>query len=116
MKVLQINSFGNLSTGRIATDIYRTLRDNGHDGMVAYGRGKIPNDVPAVRIGSRRSIFIDGVMTRLTDRAGFFSVGPTTQLIKKIKEYDPDIIHLHNLHGYYLNIEILFNYFSLCWM
>lgn len=110
MKVLQINSFGNLSTGRIATDIYRTLRDNGHDGMVAYGRGKIPNDVPAVRIGSRRSIFIDGVMTRLTDRAGFFSVGPTTQLIKKIKEYDPDIIHLHNLHGYYLNIEILFNY------
>lgn len=110
MKVLQINSFGNLSTGRIATDIYRTLLENGHDGMVAYGRGKISDDVSSVRIGSRKSIFADGIMTRLTDRAGFFSVGPTKQLIKRICEYDPDIIHLHNLHGYYLNIELLFNY------
>ena len=27
-----------------------------------------------------------------------------------MQEYDPDLIHLHNIHGYYINIELLFNY------
>lgn len=110
MKIFQINSFGNLSTGRIACDIYRTLRENGHDGIVAYGRGKIAEDVASYRIGSRWSVYADGIMTRLMDRAGFYSKHTTKELIKKLIEYDPDIIHLHNLHGYYINIELLFNY------
>ena len=110
MKVFQINSFGNLSTGRIATDIYRTLRENGHEGMVAYGRGMIDDDIPSYRIGNKMSVYADGIMTRLSDRAGFYSKRATKKLIKVIQEYDPDIIHLHNLHGYYINIELLFNY------
>ena len=110
MKVLHINTFGNLSTGRIASDICRTLRENGHEGMVAFSRNTIDKDIPHFQFGSKWSVYADGVMTRLTDRAGFYSSGPTKQLIRKIKEYDPDIIHLHNLHGYYVNIEMLFNY------
>lgn len=110
MKVCQINIFGNLSTGRIAVDIYRTLRENGHEGIVAFARNSIPNDVPHYKFGNKKSIYLDALQSRLRDNAGFNSICPTRQLLKKISEYDPDIIHLHNLHGYYLNVEMLFEY------
>ena len=108
MKVLQINTFGNLSTGKIAVDIYRTLRANGHEGAVAFARNEVPGDVPSFKIGNSLSVYTDGVLTRLTDKAGHYSKGATEKLIKQIKEYDPDIIHLHNLHGYYINVSMLF--------
>ena len=110
MKVLQINTFGNLSTGKIAVDIYRTLRAHGSDGAVAFARNEVPGDVPSFKIGNPLSVYTDGVFTRLTDKAGHYSKGATDKLIKQIKEYDPDIIHLHNLHGYYLNVPMLFDY------
>ena len=53
MKVLQINIFGNLSTGRIATDLYRSLVDSGYDGKVAYARNTITEDVPSIKIGRK---------------------------------------------------------------
>ena len=108
MKVLQINTFGNLSTGKIAVDIYRTLKAHGSDGVVAFARNDTPSDVPSIRIGSSFSVYTDGVRTRLTDKAGHYSKGATKKLIEQIREYDPDIIHLHNLHGYYINVPMLF--------
>lgn len=110
MKVLQINIFGNLSTGRIAVDIYRTLISEGYQGTIAFARNNVPDDVSYIRIGNNFSIYCDGMLTRLTDRAGFFSQNATRKLIEEIQEYDPDIIHLHNLHGYYINLEILFEF------
>ena len=110
MKILQINIFGNLSTGRIAVDLYRTLRDNGEEGKVAFARNTIAEDVPYIKIGSELDVRIHGIMTRITDRTGFYSTKATKQLIKDIESYKPDLIHLHNIHGYYLNIEVLFNY------
>lgn len=110
MKVLQINIFGNLSTGRIAVDIYKTLVMQGHEGIIAFARNTIAEDVPHIRIGNMWSVYADGVMTRLTDKAGFYSRAATKQLIAQIREYNPDIIHLHNIHGYYVNVEILFDY------
>lgn len=114
MKVLQINIFGNLSTGRIVVDLYRTLVENGYEGKVAFARNSIAEDVPYFKIGNMANVFIDGILTRLTDKAGFYSKVVTKKLIKKIVEYNPDIIHLHNLHGYYINIEILFKYLKEC--
>ena len=110
MKILQINIFGNLSTGKIAVDLYRTLKLAGHEGIVAFARNTIAEDVPNIKIGSKWSVYMDGILSRLTDRAGFYSKRATRRLIEQIKEYDPDIIHLHNLHGYYINIELLFAY------
>lgn len=110
MKVLQINIFGNLSTGRIAVDLYRTLTEYGHTGILAFARNSTAEDVPYIRIGSKIDVLIDGVLTRLTDRAGFFSRRSTKKLIIEIEQYNPDIIHIHNLHGYYINIELLFNF------
>ena len=112
MKVLQINTFGNLSTGKIAVDIYRTLKARGHEGVVAFARNDVPGDVPSIRIGNSFSIYADGVFTRFTDKAGHYSKGATAKLIEQIKDYDPDIIHLHNLHGYYINVPMLFEYLA----
>ena len=110
MKVLQINIFGNLSTGRIAVDLYNVLKNNGHQGLVAYARNTISAGIPHYVIGTKQNVYIDALLTRITDRAGFFSKSATIKLIEQIKRYDPDVIHLHNLHGYYINVEILFNY------
>ena len=110
MKVLQINIFGNLSTGRIATDLHRVLIEKGHEGCVAFARNSIAEDVPYIKIGKKWDVLLHGILTRITDKTGFYSRKATIKLIKQIEEYQPDIIHLHNIHGYYINIEILFQY------
>ena len=113
MRVLQINIFGNLSTGRIATDLCRSLEKQGHDGCVAFARNTTASDIPHIRIGSKVDVLFHGVLARLTDRVGFYSRQATKKLIKRIDEYKPDVIHLHNLHGYYLNIKLLLPFLYL---
>ena len=111
MKVLQINSVcGIRSTGRICTDIAEVLRQAGHECRVAYGRETVPQQHKAIsyRIGTDLSVKLDGMKTRLFDNAGFNSVAATKRFIKWMKDYDPDIIHLHNIHGYYINVKLLF--------
>lgn len=110
MKVLQINSFGNLSTGKIAVDIYKALVENGHEGIIAFARGTIENNIPYIKIGNKCDVALHGLMTRLTDKTGFYSKKATKTLLKNIDDYNPDVIHLHNLHGYYINIKMLFDY------
>lgn len=110
MKILQINSVcGYGSTGKIVTDLYYALKELGHDCYVAYGRGNAPEAVQAYRIGSDVDVYVHGILSRLTDKQGFYSSNATKRFVKWMKEYDPDVIHLHNLHGYYINIEILFD-------
>ncbi len=113
MKVLEINSVcGIRSTGRICTDIADVLVNEGHSCMVAYGRENVPDRYKEIsyRIGNNTSVKTDAFLTRIFDNAGFNSKKATKDFIKWAKEYDPDIIHLHNIHGYYINIEILFKW------
>lgn len=111
MKVLQINTVcGNGSTGRIATDIDEHLIKEGHESFIAYGRDFPKNCKNTVKIGSNIDIYLHVIKTRLFDKHGFGSYMATQRFINRIKEINPDLIHLHNIHGYYLNIEILFNY------
>lgn len=111
MKVLQINSVcGTGSTGRIAVDLYKVLESQGHECKIAYGRGDAPNGINTIKIGNKIDNYWHLFKTRVFDKHGFGSRNATKKFIKKIKEYDPDIIHLHNLHGYYINIEILFDF------
>jgi len=111
MKVLQINSVcGMGSTGRIATDIHNSLIDLGHESYIAYGRDLPKNCDDAIRIGTKFDNYINVAKTRLLDEHGFGSKKATKEFINKVKDINPDIIHLHNLHGYYTNIEVLFNY------
>ncbi|WP_174614763.1 glycosyltransferase [Virgibacillus ihumii] len=111
MKVLQINSVcGVGSTGRIATDIHNILVSEGHESYIAYGRGEAKNCDNAIKIGTDIDNYAHVGLTRVFDRHGFGSKKATADFIQKVEKLNPDIIHLHNIHGYYINIEILFDY------
>ena len=113
MKVFFINSvFAQKSTGRICENLAEAVLNKGSEVFIAYGRGSVPKKYKdkSVFLGSKKDIILHGLKTRIFDRHGFSSVSATKKLVKKIEEENPDIIHLHNLHGYYLNIKILFEY------
>ena len=113
MKILQINSVcGIRSTGRICADIADILIANGDDCRVAYGRESVPesyNDI-AVRIGNDADVNCHAFTSRIFDNTGHGSKKATRDFLKWVDEYAPDVIHLHNLHGYYINLELLFQY------
>ena len=111
MKILMINSvcgFG--STGRIVLDLCSELEKDGFECAVAYGRGNASGNVKIIKIGNKFDNYVLGFKTRIFDKHGFSSTRATKKFIQNLKDYNPDIIHLHNLHGYYLNIETLFKY------
>lgn len=113
MKVLEINSVcGIRSTGRIATDLAMLLKNRGDSATVAYGRESVPPAYEEIshRITTPNDVRLHALSARIFDNAGFCNTKKTREFVKWIEEYDPDIIHLHNLHGYYLNIEVLFDY------
>ncbi|WP_294750961.1 glycosyltransferase [uncultured Ruminococcus sp.] len=117
MKILLINSFcGSGSTGRICTDIYDILTGQGHEVRIAYGRNTSPEKYrkDSYRIGTDLDVKLHGLKARMFDKVGFGSVKATKKFIEWVREYDPDVIHLHNIHGYYMNIEILFDYLKSC--
>lgn len=111
MKVLFINSVCGIgSTGRICTNLADEFRKNGHDVRIAYGRGSVPNQYShyAIRIGNALDEIVHGARSRLFDEHGLGSVLATKRFIKWATEYNPDLLWLHNIHGYYINYEILF--------
>jgi len=111
MKVLQINPVCGIgSTGRIVTDIHKLLLEEGHESVIAYGRGEAINCDNTIKIGNNVDFYKHALKTRLFDKHGFGSKKATEDFIDKIINYNPDIIHLHSIDGYYLNIEILFTF------
>ena len=113
IRLLQINSTLNWgSTGRIAEDIGLALMTEGGESYIAYGRNANVTKSNAIQIGTKRDIYNHVLQTRLLDRHGLASKKATKKLIKEIIKINPDIIHLHNIHGYYLNYPILFEYLS----
>lgn len=110
MKVLFINTvFGRGSTGRIIKELGEAIEHEGGEYRVAFGRGNSV-DPHGYKIGCERDRYTHALLSRLTDRSGFYSKRATVRLIKYMKAYNPDTIHLHNLHGYYLNLPLLFTY------
>ena len=111
MKLVQINTSVNSgSTGRIAEDIGKVMMSQGHESYIAYGRGNRPSQSNLLKIGKQWDVVHHGFKTAVFDRHGFGSVNATKALISEIDRINPDVIGLHNLHGYYLNINVLFNY------
>jgi len=109
-KILSINSTNRGSTGRIMTQITKQAREAGYDAYMAYGRGDEPFDEKSIKIGRKVDIYWHGLVTRVTGKHGFSSKKATKSFLEKVDEIEPDLIHLHNIHGYYLNIELLFRY------
>lgn len=110
MKIVQINTFSNKSTGTLMMNIHKKLLEEGYDSYVVWGRGRKSQNDHEIYLNDKMGIYYHGLYTRLTDKTGFASKNATKRLIKKLDEIKPDVVHLHNLHGYYINIELLFNY------
>ena len=112
-KLLQIAVEGNRgSTGTIAEAIGLLLIQQGWESYIAHGRWPRPSKSQIIRIGSDFDVLLHGLETRLFDRHCLGSRIATRKLISQIQDIKPDIIHLHHLHGYYINIKILFDYLS----
>ena len=116
MKYLFINSVAGFgSTGRIAAETCRELMAEGHDCVLAFGREKANcDDIPTVQIGTSMDYKLHGVRCRLLDDHGFGSKSATKRFLAWVKQYDPDVIWLHNIHGYYIHIGLLFAYLRTC--
>ncbi len=111
-KLIQINTVCSTSTGHIMEDIQRAAIANGFDTLSIVGRGIPFIDLPCEKIGNSFSFWIHVGITTLFDRHGFGSYFVTKRIINRLRIEKPDIIHLHNIHGYYLNIPLLMEFLS----
>lgn len=98
------------SVGRIAEQIGQIAIQNGWKSYITYARNHLPSESHVIKIGTMLDVYMHGILTRITDRHAFYSKSATKKLINQIIEIKPDIIHLHHLHGYFINIKILFDF------
>lgn len=111
MKVLLLNSIcGSGSTGRICTGIADLLKSQGHEAYIAYGLGhsNYPNSYNIS--GGRKDYLRHNILSRLTDSEGLHSNAATKRLVNWIEGIKPDVVHVHTLHGHYINYRMLFEY------
>ena len=116
-RLLQINPVlrRNTSTGRIVQEIGELAMAHGWESYIAYSRGRdgmMPCKSQTVPVGGKMSVAWHGLMTRLLDRHGLASERATHELVERIEDLQPDIIHLHNIHGYFLHYPTLFRYLA----
>jgi putative colanic acid biosynthesis glycosyltransferase len=106
MKILLLDvNYDHSSTGKIVADLKHRLEADGHTVLACYGRDVGALESDAVRISSLVEVRGHVALTRITGLTGGFSPFATRKLIELIDEFSPDVVHLHELHGYYINID-----------
>ena len=114
MRIVQINGGAKGSTGKIMMGIAEVARAQGHEVMCASPitttNRDAGEDCGYYRIGTFNSRRVNVALARITGFNGCFAWLETYKLLKKIDEFKPDIIHLHNLHDSYINLPMLFSY------
>lgn len=113
MKILQINShYDQGGAARIAACIHRQLRAEGIESYVAYGRGRRSEESNVYQFDRLLEIYASVLLSRFVGLNGWWNRIATRRLIAYIRRIQPDIIHMHALHGYYLNFPMLFDYIN----
>lgn len=114
-KLLQINPVirTSTSTGRIMQEIGELAIANGWESYLAYSGGR--DGLPKCKshllpVGNRLDVVCHAIETRLFDRHGLASRKATKKIIREISKIQPDVIHIHNIHGYFLNYKLLFEF------
>lgn len=111
--LLQINVTANWgSTGKIAELIGEKSIKQGWESYIAYGRYSNLSASKLIKIGNKFDTYYHYARQRIFDSEGLCSAQATKRLIKRIKQINPDIIHLHNIHDHYLNYRLLFEYLN----
>lgn len=111
MRVLLIDvNCKNSSTGNIVYNLYKYINYTGDEAAVCYGRGEKLKEKNIFKFGLDTETYIHALLTRITGFTGCFSLFSTRRLIKFIKKFNPDVVHIHELHAYFVNIKPLINY------
>lgn len=112
MKAAQINcTASGGSTGKIVGQLSRKLFENGIDNIIlssGYKEQKLSENT--YFISGFRGVRLHQFLGWLFGDSGFHSYFRTLKAIRILKKYAPDIVHLHNLHGYYLHVPLLLKY------
>lgn len=109
-KLIQINSVCNNSGGHIMQAIQEQAIEEGWETLSVYGRRTGFPDLPCVKIGNGFDFWMHVALTTALDRNGLGSRRVTEQLLQLLRREKPDVLQLHNVHGYYLNYPMLFRY------
>ena len=98
------------STGKIVYDLFHYLKKQGREVAVCYGRGELVKEEGIFKFGLDWETKLHAGLARLTGYNGCFSPFSTKRLIRYIEEFKPDVIHIHELHAYFVNLKPLVNY------
>ncbi len=98
------------STGKIVYDLYRRLREDGHEAAICYGRGDLVAGENIFKFGMDWETNLHAGLARLTGLNGYFSPFSTKRLLKFIEGFQPDAVHIHELHAYFVNLKPLLRY------
>lgn len=111
MKVAQIDvNYNFSSTGKIVADLVAGLQGLGHDAMALYGRGPQASQANAHRISTTPEVYFHALCTRVSGLTDGFSPMATRRAIANLEAFAPDVVHLHDIHGYFVNIGELVDY------
>lgn len=114
MKIVQINTVCSTgSTGKIAADLYYIAQKAGNTPFIAYGRGTSPKEINSFKIGNSLDFVQHVLINFFLGKSGFGSKAVTRRFLKWLDEIKPDVLHLHNLHGFYIHVEMLFEYIKI---
>ena len=109
-KYVQINVFSGTWAESVIFKKHLELQNQGVESYVFWARGSHAQDKYMKKIATYPESCLDAAMTRLDGKACFHSKHMTSRLLKRLDEIDPDVVHLHVLLGYYINVEMLFNW------
>lgn len=106
MKILFIDvNCKNSSTGKIVYELYNELnKKEDYEVSVCYGRGQLIKEKNIYKFSSDLEMLAHTFLTRISGLMGYFSPLATKKLMKIIDKYNPDILHIHELHSYFVNI------------
>jgi len=117
MRVVEINVVSDGSTGNIMLNISILLQKKSEE-IETFStyifNPKYKKLPPAPEkhtyFGSYFENAVHTVLGQFTGLNGSFSHIGTKRLIKECKKFKPDVIHLHNLHTFCINLPMLFKY------
>lgn len=113
MKILQINSHYNRGgAARIASSIHRQLLADGEEAYFAYGRGGGGEEKNLFCVDKTYEVYLSALLCRLVGLNGWWNRKAAKRLVALIENIRPDVIHIHTLHGYYMNFALLFRYLN----
>lgn len=107
--LIDVNAKGS-STGKIVYSLYTLIRQRGGEAAICYGRGKALHEENIFKFGLDWETWLHALFTRLTGFTGCFSFFSTIRLLRFIKSFNPDVVHIHELHGYFVNIKPVISY------